>query len=210
MAYKPGQWYSIPEWYGIQQQLDGTLLPITSAYDARNMETGDGNLSVAKGYEKLINSPVPSTEPLLKLIAVRGSSQKFYVVTQSKIYVWTGSAWSALCTPGTSTPFAFSPQLTATQVDALQTRIGDRDVIIVCTGSTQIVKIYTDDNTATSFGAGLYSYEGTVSSYDTDTMTVTLPSPGLDAEAKRRALAYGITIADYHYDVYSVPDNDPT
>ena len=49
MAYKPGQWYSIPEWYGIQQQLDGTLLPITSAYDARNMETGDGNLSVAKG-----------------------------------------------------------------------------------------------------------------------------------------------------------------
>ena len=58
MASRPGIWYSIPEWYGIQQQIDGTLLPVTSAYDARNMETGDGNLSVAKGYTKHINTQV--------------------------------------------------------------------------------------------------------------------------------------------------------
>lgn len=205
MAYKPGQWYSIPEWYGIQQQLDGTLLPITSAYDARNMETGDGNLSVAKGYEKLVEVPVPSTERLLKLIAVRGTTKKFYVVTQAYIYVWnesSPSAWTQV--------YTFSEELTVTQVDALQTRIADRDVIVVATGASQMVKIYTDTDTASAFGAGLYSYEGSVSSYDPDTMTVTLPSPGLDAEAKRRAICYGITIADYYYDVYEIPDDDST
>ena len=204
MANKPGQWYSIPEWYGIQQQLDGTLLPITSAYDARNMETGDGNLSVAKGYEKLVGVVVPGDARLLKLIAVRGSTKKFYAVTQEYIYVWNESAptvWTQV--------YTFSPELTSSQVDALQTRIGDRDVILVATGQSQMVKIYTDTDTASAFGAGLYSYEGTVSSYDPDTMTVTLAS-ALDAEAKRRATTYGITIADYYYDVYDIPDNDLT
>ena len=204
MAYRPGQWYSVPEWYGIQQQVDGTLLPITSAYDARNMETGDGNLSVAKGYEKLVTVAVPGDARLLKLIAVRGSSKKFYAVTQEYIYVWNESS------PNTWTQkYAFSPALTSTQIDALQTRIADRDVIVVATGQSQMVKIYTDDDTASAFGAGLYSYEGTVSSYDPDTTTVTL-SDALSDEAKRRALCYGITIADYYYDVYEIPDNDLT
>ena len=204
MAYKPGQWYSIPEWYGIQQQLDGTLLPITSAYDARNMETGDGNLSVAKGYEKLVEVPVPSTERPLKLIAVRGTTKKFYVVTQAYIYAWNAStptAWTQV--------YEFPTELTVSQVDALQTRIGDRDVIIVATGASQMVKIYTDTDDASAFGAGLYSYpaegeDGTVVSYDTDTMTVTL-STAMSDEAMRRAQVYGITIADVYYDVYDVP-----
>ena len=205
MAKSTPIWYQIPEWYGVQQQLDGTLLPVTSAYDARNMETGDGNLSVAKGYEKLVGVTVPGDARLLKLIAVRGTTKKFYVVTQAYIYAWNDSnptEWTQV--------YEFPTELTVSQVDALQTRIGDRDVIIVATGQSQMVKIYTDTDTATAFGAGLYSYEGSVSSYDPDTMTVTLPSPGLDAEAVRRARAYGITIADYYYDVYSIPDNDPT
>ena len=204
MANKPGQWYSIPEWYGIQQQLDGTLLPITSAYDARNMETGDGNLSVAKGYEKLVEVPVPSTERPLKLIAVRGTTKKFYVVTQAHIYAWNAStptAWTQV--------YEFPTELTVSQVDALQTRIGDRDVIIVATGASQMVKIYTDTDDASAFGAGLYSYpaegeDGTVVSYDTDTMTVTL-STAMSDEAMRRCRIYGITIADVYYDVYDTP-----
>lgn len=198
MAKAP-YWYSIPEWYGIQQQLDGTLLPITSAYDARNMETGDGNLSVAKGYEKLVTVPVPGDAQLLKLIAVRGPARKFYAVTQEYIYVWDeGSVleWAQV--------YEFSPALTSSQVDALQTRIGERDVILVATGQSQMVKIYTDNNSAAAFGAGLYSYEGAVGSYDSTTMTVTL-STAMSDEAMRRALTYGITIADVFYDVYEVP-----
>lgn len=199
MASRPGQWYSVPEWYGIQQQVDGTLLPITSAYDARNMETGDGNLSVAKGYEKLVTVAVPGDARLLKLIAVRGTTKKFYAVTQEYIYAWNASTpteWTQV--------YAFDTALTSTQVDALQTRIGDSDVILVATGQSQMVKIYTGTDTASAFGAGLYSYQGTVSSYDPDTMTVTLGSTMSD-EAMRRCRIYGITIADVYYDVYDTP-----
>lgn len=204
MAKSTPIWYQIPEWYGVQQQLDGTLLPVTSAYDARNMETGDGNLSVAKGYEKLVEVPVPGEARLLKLIAVRGTTKKFYAVTQEYIYAWNASAptvWTQV--------YAFDTALTSTQVDALQTRIGDNDVILVATGKSQMVKIYTDTDDASAFGAGLYSYpadgeDGTVVSYDTDTMTVTL-STAMSDEAMRRARIYGITIADVYYDAYDVP-----
>ena len=203
------QWYSIPEWHGIQQQADGTLLPVTSAYDARNMETGDGNLSVAKGYTKYKSVALPGSSALLKLIVSKGAG-KIYAVTSLKIYRWddTNTTWAALKRTGTATDFSFGTDISARQVDVLQTRIGSRDVILVCSGERQITKIYTeppDDDTCEEFGAGLYSYTGAVSSYDATSMTVTLSS-AMNSEAQRRCLAYGITIADYYYDVYQVTD----
>ena len=66
--------YRIQEFFGIQQQTDGTLLPETSAADARNIDTSDGNLSVAKGYAKHIATILPDTERVLKLIVARGAT----------------------------------------------------------------------------------------------------------------------------------------
>ena len=202
MASKPGIWYSIPEWYGIQQQIDGTLLPVTSAYDARNMETGDGNLSVAKGFVKDIDTPVPGSEYILKLIVSQGSGDT-YVVTTGHIYAWVyeNNAWSW------KTIFTFSSPLTTKQVDALQTRIAMTDTVLVATGDSQMVKIDTAANTATLFGAGLYSYDGTVTAFDPDTAVMTV-TPALDSEAKRRAIAYGIIYGDGIYaDVYSINED---
>ena len=197
-------WYIIPEWYGIQQQVDGSLLPITSAYDARNVETGDGNLSVAKGYTRYTEARHSGTARFLKLIVSRGSGRKYIVTTYGIYYLDEENASFG------SPIFSFGGNnLTVTQADALQTRIGDKDVILVCTGERQVVKIDTEANTATWFGAGLYSFEGTVSSYDADSMTVTL-NTAMSDEAMRRALAYGITIAGYYYDVYDIPDQDST
>ena len=198
MAYKPGQWYSIPEWYGIQQQVDGTLLPITSAYDARNMETGDGNLSVAKGFTKYIDAIVPGSDLILKLVVARGSGGQMYVVTANNIYAYVSGSWTSI--------YTFSPALTVTQVDALQTRIGTDDVVLICTGDSQIVKITTATNTAALFGAGLYSYQGTISAYNADSLTITLGS-AMDAEAIRRAYAYGVTYNDVPADVHDIPDS---
>ena len=204
MAYKPGQWYSIPEWYGIQQQLDGTLLPITSAYDARNMETGDGNLSVARGFTKHINAQVPGSDKILKLVVAQGSDN-YYVVTAENIYAWLydygTSSWSW------EVIWTFSTALTTKQVDALQTRIGSADTIVIATGASQMVKIDTGTNTAAAFGAGLYSYEGTVASFDEETNTITLGT-AMTEEAKRRAIAYGVTYGDGVYaDVAGVSDD---
>lgn len=195
--WTPGQWYSIPEWYGIQQQIDGTLLPVTSAYDARNMETGDGNLSVAKGYTKHINTQVPGSEKILKLIVSQGTSS-IYVVTTGHIYAWANDSWQTIWT--------WNPVLETKQVDALQTRIAMTDTILISTGDSQMVKIDTGTNTAAAFGAGLYSYEGTVTAFDATSATMTV-SPALNSEAQRRAVAYGIIYGDGVYaDVYSIND----
>lgn len=195
--WTPGQWYSIPEWYGIQQQIDGTLLPVTSAYDARNMETGDGNLSVAKGYTKHINTQVPGSEKILKLIVSQGTSS-IYVVTTGHIYAWASDSWQTIWT--------WNPVLETKQVDALQTRIAMTDTILISTGDSQMVKIDTGTNTAAAFGAGLYSYEGTVTAFDATSATMTV-SPALNSEAQRRAVAYGIIYGDGVYaDVYSIND----
>lgn len=199
MASKPGIWYSIPEWYGIQQQIDGTLLPVTSAYDARNMETGDGNLSVAKGFTKFIDTPfaLGSSNRVKRLIVTKGSNN-VYIVTKSYILSWNAGdeQWEDI--------YHFDEDITSKQVDVLETRIGMDDVILVATGSSQMVKIYTSSNTAVPFGAGLYSYDGTVTAFDPNTAVMTV-SPALDSEAKRRAVAYGIIYGDGIYaDVYSI------
>ena len=196
-------WFSIPEFAGIQQQKDGRLLPITSAYDARNMETSDGNLSVAKGFSKAIDSAIPGDGTLLKLIPVDTSWASFYVVANNTIYMWskTNSVWRALFDNDNLDQYfhpyalAFSPALSTNQVDTLQTRIGDDDVILVCTGETQPYVIYNSSGNngyARKFGSGLYSYEGTVQSYASGTKTITL-STNMPDDALRRARIYGIT-----------------
>ena len=202
--------YRIQEFFGIQQQTDGTLLPATSAADARNIDTSDGNLSVAKGYVKYIATILPDTERVLKLIVARGATVKWYVVTAKKIYVWASPTWT--------TVFTFSTDLTTTQIDYVQTQIGTDDYLIIATGETQMIKVKISTDAAEAFGTGEYSYSGTVSSYNSGTKTVTL-SGTLSAEAIRHAPLDGITINGTWHAVESAtsttvvlvddPDPDP-
>lgn len=203
--------YRIQEFFGIQQQTDGTLLPAESAADARNIDTSDGNLSVAKGYAKYIATILPDTERILKLIVARGSTVKWYVVTAKKIYVWASPTWTTI--------YTFASALTTTQVDYVQTQIGTDDYLIIATGETQMIKVKISTDAAEAFGTGEYSYSGTVSSYNSGTKTVTL-SGTLSAEAIRHAPLDGITINGTWHAVESAtsttvvlvsdPDPDPT
>lgn len=195
-------WFSIPEFTGIQQQKDGRLLPITSAYDARNMETSNGNLSVAKGFSKAIDSAIPGEGTLLKLIPVDTSWTPFYVVASNTIYMWDTEhdVWSTLLDNdhwygGSPVDLVFSPEIDAIQVDSLHARIGSDDVILVCTGDRQAYVIYDSPNNhgyARKFGSGLYSFEGTVYSYNSGTRKLTANTYVPD-DARRRASLYGIT-----------------
>ena len=185
--------YSIPEWYGIQQQKDGTLLPIGTAYDARNIETGDGNLATAKGFTKWINAQIPGRSRILRLIIAKGTGH-VYVVTRAYILSWQAatSEWVVI--------YHFDDDLTTDQVDVVETRIGATDVVLIATGSSRIVKINTQTDAASDFGAGEYSYTGTVSAFDSTQLKITV-SPAMDAEAQRRCLAYGVTCNDYYGEV---------
>ena len=203
--------YRIQEFFGIQQQTDGTLLPETSAADARNIDTSDGNLSVAKGYTKYISTVLPDTERILKLIVARGATAKFYVVTAKKVYVYASSAWN--------TVYTFATALTTTQIDYVQTQIATDDYLIIATGETQMLKIKISTDTAELFGTGALSFDGTVSSYDAGTKTITT-NETLTAEAIRHAPLDGVTVNGVWMDVTSAtsttivladtPDSEPT
>ena len=194
------KWYQIPEWYGIQQHKDGTLLPTGTAYDARNIETGDGNLSTAKGYTAVSGIPAISGGPgAIRLIMPSGAPFVFVARTNKILRCKTNAT-----TPAWST--AVSGTFTK-DIDYVQTRIGTNDVMLVTSGSTELLPLdITTDGSLLSpnpFSTGLYSFSGTVSAYDSATLEVTLSSEP-DSEAARRCVAYGITLGDEFCEVDSI------
>lgn len=182
--------FQIQSFTGIEQQMDGALLPVGSARDARNCCTWDGDLSVAKGYVHHIETVIPGNERILKLIPLRGTEEKFYVVTASKILAFKNGAWSTLHT--------FDPALTTAQIGYVQTMIGTTAYLLVGTGNTRIHKIKLADDSVTEFGAGEHSFSGTVFFYNAETRTITLDAD-LNSEAVRHILIDGIVIAGKHY-----------
>lgn len=155
MASSP-VWFSIPEFYGIRQDMDSRLLPFGTAYEAVNIETGDGNLSVAKGYTKYIANKVPKDEiehndPRSLVVAhTKSGVDKIYVVSGKRIYVWdttvTPNAWKACKATGSANAFEFPNEIFLVyQIDKLQMSIGTANVVLVCTGNNRIYKIIVED-----------------------------------------------------------------
>ena len=166
MASSP-VWFSIPEFLGIRQDKDSRLLPIGSAYEAVNIETSDGNLSVAKGCTKYISAEIPiddisGNNPRSLVVAhTKSGVDKIYVVSGKRIYVWdttaTPNAWKACKATGSANEFEFPNWLFAVyQIDKLQMSIGTANVVLVCTGNNRIYKIIvegSDADTVSVFGS---------------------------------------------------------
>lgn len=174
----PLQTFQIRQFYGIQQQSDGSLLNEGSAYDMRNMTTLDGNLAVCKGFEQYIKEVIPSDSGrYLKLCVVRLAEPKFIVVTSKYIYRWSGVAWVVL--------YTFSPELKTRQIDYMQTRIGLTDYVLISTGETPIIKVAIDGWTASEFGSGATSYTGTITAYNSEATTTVLGTLTVDLNTFR-------------------------
>jgi len=197
--------HQIRQFLGIQQQYDGSLMTEGSACDARNMDTTDGNLSVAKGYVKYTDYfiALASGEKPLKLIIARGLKPKFYVVTTKYIYRYVDDDPNAP-TPYWDDIYTFSPAITSTQIDYVQTHIGLKEYLVIATGQTQMLKIDLSSDTTTLFGSGEKTYDGEVASFDSGTLTVTL-TDAMSATAQDYVMFRGIHIADTWYEVDSVP-----
>jgi len=201
MAYATPAYFSIQQFGGIQQQADGTFLPVGSARDARNCCTYDGDLKVAAGYtdyDTLNNTTlgnIPTEGVPLKLIPVKGKTHKFISVCTDGIFTTsgTGGAWAKM--------LSFSPALaTDEQIDYVQMQIGTTEYVVVATGATRMYKVAVESlgTAPAAFGTGATSYSGVVSAYDSDTLVVTL-TPSLDDEAQRHALIDGIVVAGNNY-----------
>lgn len=160
--------YNISEFLGIAQHRDGSLLNTGTAIDARNMDTSDGNLSVAKGYIKRSSNALPSSAgKLLRVIPVDESN--VIAVTQNSIFHGTYTEWNL-------TPvYTFSPALPSNcQIGYALGKINTTNVVVIGTGKTQLIKVNLGTTvTAELFGSGLYIYESTVASYADKVVTLT-------------------------------------
>ena len=160
--------YSINEFLGIAQHRDGSLLSTGTAIDARNMDTSDGNLSVAKGYVRRSSNAIPaSSGKILRLIPV--DEGNMLAVTQKYIYHGTYSEWNL-------TPvYTFEADLPADcQIGYALGKINTTNVVVIGTGKTQLIKVNMEDTvTAELFGSGQYIYESTVESYSNKVVTLT-------------------------------------
>lgn len=159
--------YNIGEFLGIAQHRDGSLLNTGTAIDARNMDTSDGNLSVAKGYVRKSGNAIPSSAgQILRIIPVDESN--ILAVTQNSIYHGTYDTWNL-------TPiYTFETTLPVTcQLGYALGKINTTNVVVIGTGKTQLIKVNMGDTvTAEIFGSGLYIFETTVASYTDKVVTL--------------------------------------
>lgn len=160
--------YNISEFLGIAQHRDGSLLNTGTAIDARNMDTSDGNLSVAKGFVRRSGNAISTaSDKILRIIPV--DEANILAVTQNHIYHGTYTEWKP-------TPvYTFDSPLPAdSQIGYALGKINTTNVVVIGTGKTQLIKVNMEDTvTAELFGSGLYIYESTVKSYSNKVVTLT-------------------------------------
>ena len=206
----------IPEFYGIQQQKDGTLLPVGSARNAINMETSDGCLTVAEAYRTRVGKPsTDGDEEWRALFAFeRSTGDDILIACSSRRIVFcttdhSGEAsWRELVSVST-TP-QYTPAERDSAFDAQLARIGDTDYILIATGGTQIVKAPIDELAQGNpvwewFGSDVYYLATpiTITSVDTTDITkaVITVSGNIFSESdfpveRLRALVFGVYIMD--------------
>ena len=90
--------YRIDEFMGLDQSMGENGMAASYSPDACNMDTADGELTVAKGYTRYITSAVPGTEAIRRMFLFHsGSGDQVIVVTAA--YTPTGKASGCSYTP---------------------------------------------------------------------------------------------------------------
>lgn len=210
----------INQFYGIQQQQDGNLLDIQTAEHAVNMETEDGNLTVAENFRTVVPSLAKEDdEEYVALFAFeRETTDDVLIACSNKRIVFCHTnydlttTWQELIPSGTE---GYTPADDASAFDAQLARIWNTDYVLIATGGTQIIKAPIDELATGNaswewFGSGVYwlSSPATIASVDTTDIThavITMTDDdffdGADTQTYgfnnyTRAIIYGIYIMD--------------
>lgn len=206
----------IPEFYGIQQQKDGTLLPVGSAESAVNMETGDGCLTVAEAFRTIVRQPTTERDEEWRALFAfeRSTSDDLLIACSSRKIVFCTTdyknavSWQELISASTTPQYA--PAGRDSAFDAQLARIGNTDYILIATGGTQIIKAPIDELIAGNptwewFGSDVYYLQTpiTIAAVDTTDVTkavITVSGDMLSASThpteRLRALVFGVYIMD--------------
>ena len=203
--------FRIPEFYGIQQQKDGTLLPVGAAREAFNMETGDGNLTVAKAFRTIVAAPpAESGEVWHALFAFERANGKDILIGCSNRRVvfaltdYQGAvSWKTILRGQ-----LYTPANRDSAFDAQIANIAGTNYILLATGGTRILKLPIDELSVGNpvyewFGSGTYYLGNGIAIDGVDTTTVTESeitvtegtlSETNNATFRLRALLYGLYI----------------
>ena len=207
----------LAEFYGIQQQKDGTLLNNGTARTAMNMETGDGNLTVAENFAVAVNAPSSDGDETWRALFAfeRVTSDDILIACSNKRIMFctrTGYSelvqdWKQLLSFG---EFGYTPAETDNAFDAQLARIWNTDYILIATGGTPIIKASIEDLLVGNpswewFGSDVYYLNTpiTIASVDTTDVSnsvITVSGNALDPNASQkaytRAIVYGVYIMD--------------
>lgn len=199
----------LAEFFGIQQQKDGTLLNIGTARESVNMETADGNLTVAEDFDTVVEAPSTVDGETWKAlfgfervtsgsILIACSTHKIMFHTEAP----DSTTWQEILT--------FESPSDNVSFDAQLARIWNTDYILIATGITPIVKIPIDElvvgNPSYSwFGSDVYYLNEPIAITNVDTTDIknsiiTVSGNALSEtespETRMRALVYGVYIMD--------------
>ncbi len=136
--------YRIDEFMGLDQSAGENGMSPAFSPDACNMDTENGELSVAKGYTRYINEAVPGSDTLHRMHMYRTSSgDQVIAIAGGSVYAYRGGNWVLI--------YSFSGGLTGGHADFLEADIDGRGYLLIASGEQQIVKY--DGSTAALFGS---------------------------------------------------------
>jgi len=146
--------YTIDEFYGIDQSRNANVLHQGTASDARNMDTSDGNLSVAKGFVKHIDLPIPGNGVVRRIVIRKNLVTTQYVAIAGNadgdmtVYAYTDTD----ATPSWKTIYTYPSTVVGLRWDFLQVNIGNTDYLIIANGESQMIKWDGVSASAVAFG----------------------------------------------------------
>lgn len=141
--------YRIKEFFGLDQSTEEGAVEPGNSPDACNMDTADGSLSVAKGYVKHIDTPVPGEAPISRLFVWQHlATTRYIVVAGHAIYAWS----DAQAQPAWTQIFAYPDEISAPYVHMALAQINSVEHILFACNAHPIVK-WDGENAAALFGS---------------------------------------------------------
>ena len=146
--------YVIEDFRGLAQDITENKLPAGYTADCANMDTENGDLTVARGYVKHISTPIPGTGTIRRMYHWHTLDKNLFIVAAgSALYAWNGTNWSKI--------YQYTNSVTSKKWDFVECRLGSTDYLLIANGQQQIVK-WSGTGSAEAFGTGEFIYESTV------------------------------------------------
>jgi len=136
--------YRIDQFHGIDQSIGENAMPPAYSPDACNMDTSNGDLTVAKGYAKHIMEPVPGEgRPHRLFLFHTVDGEQVIVAAGNEVYAYKNGAWGLI--------YTFTGGLAGGRLALLEAQIDGVDYLIMASGEQPLVKY--DGSAATAFGS---------------------------------------------------------